>query len=80
MAKPGRELLNGRIDVDETFIGGEHSGVRGRVALVKTLVEIAVELDRSGGFGRARIGIIENPQATTLRRFLSAAIEPGSSS
>ena len=39
MVRPaGREVLNGRVEVDETFIGGEEPGPRGRGALGKTLV------------------------------------------
>lgn len=53
---------------------------RTRGALGKTLVEIVVELDGSGGFGRVRTAIIENAQATTLLTFLTAAIEADASS
>jgi len=44
MVRPGRELLAGRVEVDETFLGGEQPGVPGRGALGKTLVVVAVEL------------------------------------
>src|SRR5680860_1537721 len=55
MVRPGREVLNGRVEVDETFIGGEEPGPRGRGALGKTLVVIAVELREPRGYGRARL-------------------------
>ena len=51
----GRDRLSGRVEVDETFTGGEHPGVRGRGALGKTLVAVAVELNEPRGFGRARL-------------------------
>jgi len=38
-----REKLNGRVEVDEFFIGGQKSGKRGRGASGKTIVAIAVE-------------------------------------
>src|SRR5664280_2886224 len=38
LVRPGRELLSGRVEVDETFLGGEQPGPRGRGALGKTLV------------------------------------------
>ena len=40
MVRPGRDLLTGRVEVDETFLGGERPGPRGRGALDKTLVVI----------------------------------------
>jgi len=78
MVRPGREVLNGRVEVDETFIGGEEPGPRGRGALGKTLVVIAVELREPRGYGRARMSIIPNAEAQTLRKFLIATVEPGS--
>jgi transposase-like protein len=78
MVRPGREVLNGRVEVDETFIGGEEPGPRGRGALGKTLVVIAVELREPRGYGRARMSIIPNAEAQTLRKFLITTVEPGS--
>jgi len=78
MVRPGREVLSGRVEVDETFIGGEEPGPRGRGALGKTLVVIAVELREPRGYGRARMSIIPNAEAKTLRKFLITTVEPGS--
>ena len=78
MIRPGRELLTGRAEVDETFLGGERPGVRGRGALGKTLVVIAVELHEPRGYGRARMSVIPNAEAKTLRKFLINTVEPGS--
>ena len=78
MVRPGREVLTGRVEVDETFIGGEQAGPRGRGALGKSLVAIAVELHYPRSYGRARMRIIPNAEATTLREFLVATVEPGS--
>lgn len=78
MVRPGREVLTGRVEVDETFIGGEESGPRGRGALGKTLVVIAVELREPRGYGRARMSVIANAEANTLRTFLISTVEPGS--
>jgi len=58
MIRPGREVLTGRVEVDETFLGGEQPGVRGRGALGKTLVVVAVELREPRGYGRARMSVI----------------------
>lgn len=43
MVRPGRERLSGTVEVDEVFIGGAHSGKRGRGAQGKVLVLVAVE-------------------------------------
>ena len=77
MVRPGREVLTGRVEVDETFLGGERPGVRGRGALGKTLVVIAVELREPRGYGRVRMSIIPDAAAKTLREFLITTVEPG---
>jgi len=77
MGRPGREPLTGTVEVDETFIGGSKSGKRGRGALGKTLVVVAVELLSPKGFGRCRLRIIPNAQVPALRAFLLDNVEPG---
>ena len=57
MVRPGRERLTGRAEVDETFVGGEEEGVRGRQTLKKALVVIAAEED-GAGIGRIRIASV----------------------
>ena len=49
MVRSGREMLTGRVEIDEKFLGGKRSGPRGRGALGKTLVVIAVELHAPRG-------------------------------
>ena len=56
----GHDLLAGSVEVDETFVGGEHPGPGGRGALGKELVAVAVELHDPKGFGRVRIRVIPN--------------------
>lgn len=77
MVRPGRELLSGRVEVDETFLGGEESGPRGRGALGKILVVVAVELLEPKGYGRARMSVIPDASTRSLRPFLLATVEPG---
>lgn len=77
MVRPGRDLLTGDVEVDESFLGGTKPGKRGRGAAGKVLVAIAVERT-TRGFGRARIEVIANAQAPTLRDFLLRNVEPGS--
>jgi transposase-like protein len=77
MVRPGRERLRGAVEADETFLGGPEPGVRGRGALGKTMVEVAVERD-GRPFGRCRMQVIADATAPTLRDFLLAHVEPGS--
>ncbi len=77
MVRPGRERLTGRVEVDETFIGGVKPGKRGRGAAGKAMVAIAVEQHEPRGFGRIRLQVIDNAQAPTLRAFLLDHVEPG---
>jgi transposase-like protein len=77
MVRPGRERLNGEVEVDESPFGGVKPGKRGRGAVGKALVAIAVEQRSPKGYGRARMQIIPDATSTRLREFLSANVEPG---
>jgi len=77
MVLPGRDLLSGNVEVDEIFIGGEHSGKRGRGAAGKTLVAVGVELN-SNKIGRIRLGIIPDASSDSLHKFIIDNIERGS--
>ena len=50
MIKPGREKLFGEVEIDETYYGGEKPGKRGRGAIGKALIAVAVE-DKGVGIG-----------------------------
>ncbi len=43
MARPDREKLKDRVEVDETFLGAEEAGIRERGTLKKASIVIAVE-------------------------------------
>ena len=45
MVRPGRDRLNGCVEVDETCAGGEEEGVRGRQTEDKAIVVAAAEQD-----------------------------------
>ena len=56
LVRPGRDRLAGLVEVDETFIGGEESGLRGgRARGKKVLTGIAVEVREPTGLGRCRM-------------------------
>jgi transposase-like protein len=78
MVRPGRDRLSGDVEVDESYLGASEPGVMGRGALSKVLFAAAVERTEPKGFGRARLGVIDDASAVSLRAFLEANVEPGS--
>ncbi len=77
MVFPGRNKLSGKIEVDETLVGGKRSGKRGRGAEGKSLVVIAVEIMEKGT-GRVRMSLISDASKKSLRKFINENIETGS--
>jgi transposase-like protein len=78
LIRPGRERLEGRVEVDETFIGGEEPGLRGgRQRGKKSLVGVAVEVREPKGWGRCRMAILPDAAAASLHPFVAANVEPG---
>ncbi len=78
MVRPGRENLSGIVEVDETFIGGEKPGKRGRGAAGKVLVGIAVEDKEDKGIGRIRLGILKDASGDSLTTFVQNKVVRGS--
>jgi len=78
MVRPGRDELSGTVEVDETLIGGKKPGIRGRGALGKVLVGIAVEDKEDKGLGRVRLGILADASHKSLTPFVQERIVPGS--
>ena len=77
MVRPGRDRLSGTVDVDETYIGGEKPGKRGRGAAGKSLVVVMVEVTE-GKIGRIRLRCVPDASATSLEGAVKEAVEPGS--
>ena len=68
------------MEVDESFLGGPEPGVRGRGALGKVLFAAAVEREGPRGLGRARLAVIPDASAPSLRAFLTFLndnVQPG---
>jgi transposase-like protein len=76
MVRPGRDRLSGVVEVDETFIGGERSGKRGRGAGGKTLVVIAAQ-QAEKGIGRIRLSQVANAAGDSLEPAVQQMVEPG---
>ena len=54
MVLPGRELLSGVVEVDESYVGARRTGAGGRRAAGKAIVAIAVEGDQAPERARMR--------------------------
>jgi transposase-like protein len=78
MVRPSRDKLSGLVEVDETFIGGEKPGKRGRGAEGKELVLIAIEDKAEMGFGRVRLRHVADASGESLTKFVEDCINVGS--
>ena len=78
LVRPGRDRLRGLVEVDETYIGGEESGLRGgRAVGKKVLTGVAVEVREPKGMGRCRFAPVPNGSGVSLHRFVTDHVEPG---
>jgi len=77
MVRPGRDRLAGTIEVDETYIGGEQPGKRGRGSGGKELVVVVAQKD-GRKIGRIRLQRVPDASADSLENSVKEAIEPGS--
>lgn len=77
MVRPGRDLLTGRVEVDETYLGGLEEGLRGRLTETKSLIIMAVQ-ENGKGIGRIRMRRILDASALSLKSFLLESVAPGS--
>ena len=77
MVRPGRDRLSGIIEVDETYIGGEKPGKRGRGAGGKALVMVAAQ-ENEGHIGRIRLCRVPDASAESLSQAVQDTVEPGS--
>jgi len=76
--RPGRDLLAGTVEVDETCIGGVEPGLRGgRARGKKVLTGIAVEVREPKGIGRCRMALLADGSSTSLHPFVTGHVEPG---
>lgn len=77
MVRSGRDKLAGRVEVDESFIGGREPGNEGRGAKTKALVVIAAE-ENGRATGRIRMARISKATKRLLHGFVQEVIEIGS--
>jgi ISXO2-like transposase domain/Transposase zinc-ribbon domain len=77
MVRPGRDRLSGRVEVDETYLGGGAEGVRGRQIERKALIVVAAQ-EEGAGIGRIRMRRIPDASAKSLIPFVQDSVELGS--
>ena len=83
MIRPGREKLNGLVEVDETYLAITdrqsfipRKGKKSRTN--KVLIAVAVEMLQPKGFGRIRLRRIPNDSASYVVPFVQEVVEAGS--
>jgi transposase-like protein len=78
MVRTDRELLEGPVEVDEAYIGGEEEGVHGRQTRKKARVVIAVEArgDERPVTGRVRFKVVKDFSARSLTPFVVQTVAP----
>jgi transposase-like protein len=77
MIRKGREPLEGRVEVNETYIGGVKAGRAGRGAQGKTMVLVAVEGGKSSP-QRVRFRCVPSAQKAYLISFVKDYVSAGS--
>jgi len=77
MVRPDQDQLSGDVEVDETYLGAEEPGIRGRRVINRSIVVIAVEMNQ-GKIGRIRLRQVPNVNATSLQGFIIDVVKPGS--
>lgn len=74
MKSSGNYPITGKAEVDETVVGGQESGVRGRKNKTKKLVVIAIEKKKKG-VSRIYAKVINNASAVELGGFMKTHID-----
>ena len=77
MVRAGRDRLDGVVEVDETYWGGEETGAIGRRTELKAMIIVAAQEDGKG-IGRIRLRSIPDVTRATLHGFIAQSVAPGS--
>ena len=77
MMDPNRKPLSGEVEVDESYLGGNEEGVRGRETEKKAIIVCAVE-KRGKAAGRVRLAIVADASGSVLKEFVAGKVVAGS--
>lgn len=77
MVRPGREVLSGAVEVDETYVGGIEEGKTGRQTEKKAIVLIAAE-EKGRNVGRIRLSHVADVSENSLLPFVKGSVAVGS--
>ena len=81
MVNPHRSKLNGRVEVDESYLSIKDIADENQTfksSTEKVLVGIAIEIKEPKQFGRIRVQRLINSKADCLENFICTSIEPNS--
>lgn len=80
MVNATRERLHGEVEIDDTWIGGSQSGLRGSRQLKgRKAAIVLVAVERRGRIsGRIRMAVVPNFKRTTMIDFVQQNVAPGS--
>ena len=76
MVRPDRELLEGVVELDQSFLGGKSRGRQG-ASSAKAPITIAVERLPSGRLGRVRLDLAGLPGGMDMIEFAREVVAPG---
>ncbi|MHB8181958.1 MAG: IS1595 family transposase [Acidithiobacillus ferrivorans] len=76
--REGELMLVGVVEMDESYVGGARSGIRGRGAEGKTPVAVMCEQNESGGCSLAHMQVLGDISGISLGEAAQSSITPGS--
>jgi len=77
MVRPGRDTLQGPVEIDETYLGGPEKDVHGRQTESKAILAVAAEI-RGKAIGRIRLRRVPDVSGESLIPFVCDVVAPGS--
>jgi len=82
MVRPDRDLLEGVVEVDESFVGGRATGKAGastdKVPVMIAVENVGTQVNRKLRLGRVRLAVADAPGSTQLVDFARTTAVPGS--
>ncbi len=78
MVNTEREKLSGKVEIDETQVGGVDTGGKHGRGSRKSLVVIAIEVHEPKGFGRVRMRYIPDASSSSLTNFINDVVDTDS--